>query len=77
MDTSGGSMVPCVLFALKSLLTLLAIMQCPACKQGGDAVIRHNQLRDVFAEARRRAHFPVRIEIPLCYYKATLVNNNI
>ena len=43
--------VPCVLFVLKLLLILLATMQFPACKRGGDAVIRHNQLRDVFTEA--------------------------
>ena len=34
-----------------------------SCKQGGDAVIRHNQLRDTFAEACHHAHFAVRIEM--------------
>ena len=34
-----------------------------SCKRGGDAVIQHNQLRGVFAEASRHAHFPVRTEM--------------
>ena len=34
-----------------------------SCKQGGDAVTRHNQLRDAFSEACHRAHLPVRIEM--------------
>ena len=40
-------------------------MHAVSCKRGGDAVIRHNQLRNVhvFAEACRHAHFPVRIEM--------------
>ena len=29
MDTSGGSLCPCILFVLSLLLTLLAIMQFP------------------------------------------------
>ena len=59
MDTSGGS--PCSICPEVALDTLghLAV----SCKRGEDAVIRHNQLRDVFAEACRRAHFPVRIEM--------------
>ena len=44
MDTSG---VPCVEIALDPLGYHAA-----SCKQGGgDAVIRHNQLRDLFTEA--------------------------
>ena len=59
MDTSGGSLCSlCPEVALDPLGH-----HAVSCKRGGDAVIRHNQLRDVFAEACRRAHFPVRIEM--------------
>ena len=34
-----------------------------SCMRDGDAVIQHNQLRDVLTEACHRAHFDVRIEM--------------
>ena len=59
MDSSGGS-----LCSLCPEVTLDPLgHHAVSCKRGGDVVIRHNQLRDVFAEACRRAHFPVRIEM--------------
>ena len=33
------------------------------CKRGGDAVHRHNLLRDVFADSCRLAHLPVKLEV--------------
>ena len=59
MDTSGGS--PCSICPEVALDPLghLAV----SCKRGEDAVIQHNQLRELFAEACRQAHFPVRIEM--------------
>ena len=33
------------------------------CKRGGDAVYRHNLLRDVFADSCRLAHLPVKLEV--------------
>ena len=37
-------------------------MQCHA-GHGGDVVIRHNRLRNIFAEFCRRAHLSVRVEV--------------
>ena len=34
-----------------------------SCRHGGDVVIRHNHLRNIFAEFCRRAHLSVRVEI--------------
>ena len=56
MDTSG---VPCVEVALDPLDHHAAV----SCKRGGDEVIRHNQLSDIFIEACCHAHFQVRIEM--------------
>ena len=57
MDTSGGSLCSlCPEVALDPLGH-----DTVSCKRGGDAVIWHNLLRDVFAEACRCAHFPVRV----------------
>ena len=59
MNTSGGSLCSvCPEVALDSLGH-----HAVSCKQGGDAVIRHNKLRDVFAEACCCAYFPMRIEM--------------
>ena len=59
MDTSRGSL--CSLCPEVSLDPLGH--HAVSCKRGGDAVIQHNQLRDVFAKASHRAHFDVRIEM--------------
>ena len=40
---------------------LLDIMQCR--RHGGDVVIRHNRLRNIFAEFCHRAHLSVRVEV--------------
>ena len=53
MDISGGSL--CSLCPEVTLLDHLG-HHAVSCKRGGDAVIRHNQLRDVVAEACRHAH---------------------
>ena len=53
MDTSEGSL-RCLCSEIT--LTLLATIQFPVSEW-------RNQLKDVFAEACRRAHFPVRIEM--------------
>ena len=59
MDTSGGSLCSlCPEVALDPLGH-----HAVSCRRGGDVVIRHNQLRDVFAEACHCAHCPVRIEM--------------
>ena len=34
-----------------------------SCRHGGDVVIRHNCLRNIFAEFCRRAHLSVRVEV--------------
>eukprot|EP00731_Ephydatia_muelleri_P014362 Em0008g82a len=34
-----------------------------SCRDGGDVVIRHNRLRNIFAEFCRRAHLSVRVEV--------------
>ena len=34
-----------------------------SCRHGGDVVIRHNRLRNIFAEFCRRAHLSVRVEV--------------
>ena len=58
MDTSGGSLCR----SLCPGVTLDPLgHHAVSCKRGGDAVIWH--IRDVFAEACHRAHFPVRIEM--------------
>ena len=32
------------------------------CKRGGDAVLRHNKLRDILVESLNRAHIHVQVE---------------
>ena len=34
-----------------------------SCRHGGDVVIRHNRLRNIFAEFCHRAHLSVRVEV--------------
>ena len=34
-----------------------------SCRHGGDVVIRHNRLRNIFAEFCRRAHLSARVEV--------------
>eukprot|EP00731_Ephydatia_muelleri_P006092 Em0003g340a len=58
LDTSCGS--SCV-FCPDSILDPLG-HHASTCKRGGDAVYRHNLLRDVFADSCRLAHLPVKLE---------------
>ena len=55
-------MAPIVLSALIAPLTLLAIMHAATCKRGGDAVLRHNKLRDILVESFHRAHIHIQVE---------------
>ena len=55
-------MAPIVLSALIAPLTPLAIMRRPANVHGGDAVLRHNKLRDILVESFHRAHIRVQVE---------------
>ena len=57
MDTSRGFLCSLCPEVVLDPLGHLGV----SCKRGGDAVIWHNKLRDVCAEACRHAHFPVRI----------------
>ena len=59
LDTSCGS--SCA-FCPDSILDLLG-HHASTCKQGGDAVHRHNLLRDVFADSCCLAHLPVKLEV--------------
>ena len=40
-----------------------SIQSWTSCRLGGDVVIRHNRLRNIFAEFCRRAHLSVRVEV--------------
>ena len=59
LDTSCGS--SCA-FCPDSILDPLG-HHASTCKRGGDAVHRHNLLRDVFADSCRLAHLPVKLEV--------------
>ena len=59
LDTSCGS--SCA-FCPDSILDPLG-HHASMCKRGGDAVHRHNLLRDVFADSCRLAHLPVKLEV--------------
>ena len=58
LDTSGGSL--CSLCP-DTVLDPLG-HHASTCKRGGDAVFRHNRLRDVVAESCRLAHLSVKVE---------------
>ena len=58
LDTSGGSL--CSLCP-DTVLDQLG-HHASTCKRGGDAVFRHNRLRDVVAESCRLAHLSVKVE---------------
>ena len=59
LDTScGSSCAFCPDFILDPLGH-----HASTCKRGGDAVHRHNLLRDVFADSCRLAHLPVKLEV--------------
>ena len=59
LDTSCGS--SCA-FCPDSILDPLG-HHATTCKRGGDAVHRHNLLRDVFADSCSLAHLPVKLEV--------------
>eukprot|EP00731_Ephydatia_muelleri_P011109 Em0006g3a len=59
LDTSCGS---CCAFCPDSILDPLG-HHASTCKRGGDAVLRHNLLRDVFADSCRLAQLPVKLEV--------------
>ncbi|KAL5491295.1 hypothetical protein EMCRGX_G016557 [Ephydatia muelleri] len=59
LDTSCGS--SCA-FCPDSILDPLG-HHASTCKRGGDAVHRHNLLRDVFADSCCLAHLPVKLEV--------------
>ena len=58
LDTSGGTL--CSLCP-DTVLDPLG-HHASTCKRGGDAVFRHNRLRDVVAESCRLAHLSVKVE---------------